>query len=85
MVFYNALLSGNRWEFFYLIAGTKGILVPTLKLTKLQRNDEICVSVNVAKAEKIGQMTYGEIKALLLKYGNVLSVIRMGNQQRNPE
>lgn len=27
-------------------------------------------------------MAYAEIKALLLKYNKVLSVVRMGNQQR---
>ena len=63
----------------------KSIFVLTLKPIKLQHNDEICISVNVAKAEKINWMIYGEIKALLLKYYNVLSVIKMGNQQRSPE
>lgn len=33
------------------------------KTVKLQHNDEIGVSVNVAKAEKINCMAYGEIKA----------------------
>ena len=56
-----------------------------LKLIKLQRNDEICVGVNAAKAERIGEMAYGEIKALLLKYRGVLSAVRMGNQQRSLE
>ena len=51
----------------------------------LQHNDEICVSVNAAKAEKNNKMTYAEIKALLLKYINVLSVERMGNQQPRSE
>lgn len=31
-----------------------------LKTIKPQRNDEICISVMVAKAEKINCMTYGE-------------------------
>ena len=63
----------------------KGIFVLTLKPIKLQHNDEICIGVNVAKAEKINWMTYGERKALLLKYDSVLSVIKMGNQQPSPE
>lgn len=67
------------------IAGIKGIFVPALKLIKLQHNDEIYVSVNAAKAEKIDEMAYGEIKALVLKYVSVLSATRMGNQQPRPE
>ena len=63
----------------------KSIFVLTLKPIKLQRDDEICVGVNVAKAEKIDWMIYAEIKALLLKYNNVLSVVRMGNQQPSSE
>ena len=39
------------------IAGT------TLKPIKLQRDDEIYMSVKVAKAEKNDRMTYGETKA----------------------
>ena len=74
--FYNATLSGNRWSFFYLIDWN------TLKAIKLQRNDEISICVNVAKAEKIDCMAYGEIKAQLYC---VLSVIKMGNQQGNSE
>lgn len=57
------LLCPSIWqqaEGFYLIAGT------ALKTVRLQRNDEICVSVNVAKAEKIDCIAYGEIKAQLL-------------------
>lgn len=57
------LLCSSIWqqvEVFYLIAGT------TLKAVRLQRNDEICVSVNVAKVEKTGCMAYGEIKAQLM-------------------
>lgn len=30
----------------------------------------------VAKAEKMNWMAYGEIKALLLEYNNVLSVVK---------
>lgn len=57
------LLCPSIWqqvEAFYLIAGT------TLKAVRLQHNDEICVGVNVAKAEKTDCMAYGEIKASLL-------------------
>ncbi len=72
-------------EVSYLTAGTKGISVPTLMPIKLQRRDEICSNVNVAKAEKINWMTYAEIKASLLKYIDVLSVVKMRNQQRSPE
>lgn len=32
----------------------------TLKAARLQHNDETCVNVNVAKAEKTGRMAYGE-------------------------
>ena len=49
----------------YLVTGG-GILSncwDALKIVKLQRRDEISSSVNVAKAEKINDMVYGEIKA----------------------
>ena len=41
--------------------------------------------MNVAKAEKINWMIYGETKALSLKYDNVLSIEEMGNQQPSLE
>ena len=63
----------------------KSISVLTLKRIELQRKNEISLGVNVAKAEKINSMTYGEIKAFSLKYGSVLSVVKMGNQQPSPE
>lgn len=66
-------------------AGTKGISVPTLKPIQLQRRDEISSSVNATKVEKMNWMTYAEKKALALGYVNVLSVVRMGNQQRSPK
>lgn len=37
-------------------AGIKAMHIATLKLVKLQHNDEISISVNVAKAEKINKM-----------------------------
>ena len=73
------LLCPSIWqqvEVFYLIAGT------TLKAVRLQRNDEICVSVNVAKAEKTGCMAYGEIKAQIMLCPKCCV---MGNQQPRPE
>lgn len=66
-------------------AGTKGISVPTLKPIRLQRRDEISPGVNATKVERMNWMTYAEIKALTLKYVDVLSVVKMGNQQRSPE
>ncbi len=41
----------------------------------LQRNDEICISVNAVKTEKNNCMVYGVS----------LSTERIGNQQRSPE
>ena len=46
----------------------------------LQRKNEICLSVNAAKAEKNIEIAYAEIKAF-----NVLSAIIMENQQPSLE
>lgn len=63
-------------EELYLIAGIKDAYTSTLKPIQPQRRNEICSSVMVAKAEKMNWMAYGEIKALLLEYNNVLSVVK---------
>lgn len=42
-------------------------------------------SANATKVERIEQMTYGEIKAYLLKCRYVLSVEKMGNQPPSSE
>lgn len=57
----------------------------TLKPIQLQRRDEIYSNVNATKVEKMNWMAYAEIKAFELKYSNVLSAKKMGNQQRSPE
>nr|DAZ10332.1 MAG TPA: hypothetical protein [Caudoviricetes sp.] len=57
----------------------------TLKLFELQHSHEIKASANATKVERIEQMTYGEIKAYLLKCRYVLSVERMGNQPPSSE
>lgn len=52
-----------------------------LKLNMLQHKNEICLSVNAAKAEKNIEIAYAEIKA----FTNVLSAIIMENQQPSLE
>ena len=55
-----ALHTGNSVSISFLTAGI------TLKPFELQRKDEINLSANAAKAEKIKWMAYAEIKALII-------------------
>ena len=55
-----ALHTGNSVSISFLTAGI------TLKPYELQRKDEINLSANAAKAEKIKWMAYAEIKALII-------------------
>ena len=55
-----ALHTGNSVSKSFLTAGI------TLKPFELQRKDEINLSANAAKAEKIKWIAYAEIKALII-------------------
>ena len=51
----------------------------------LQHNDEICVSVNVAKAEKNKVWYMEEISKYLLTFNLKHDIIKMGNQRPSSE
>ena len=51
----------------------------------LQHNDEICVSVNAAKAEKNKVWYMKEISKYLLTFNFKHDTIKMGNQQPSSE
>lgn len=55
-----------------------------LKLTELQRDHEIRVSVNAGKPKRICQIAYAEIKGCTCECV-MLRAVRMGNQQGCPE